>query len=110
MVRQAVQVGPGQGQRVTTYVRPGSTDPAFATLVFRDGKTGRRVISDVEIGNLLANKPPNALTSEDYQLVALGQPQGLMQIPTLPGLQRQQQRPGHGQPRPRGGRGHDLGR
>ncbi|WP_435021851.1 hypothetical protein TA3x_002592 [Tundrisphaera sp. TA3] len=86
VVRQPVQVGPGQGQRVTAYVRVGSTDPDFATLRFRDGKTGRRAVNDAAIGSLMGSKVPDALTAEDYLLVALGQPQGIKQIPTLPGF------------------------
>ena len=85
VVRQAVQVRAGQTQRVTTYVRPGSTDPDFATLRFRDGKTGRLAVSDLTIGSLMGSKLPASLTSEDFLLLALGQPQGLKQIPTLPG-------------------------
>ncbi len=85
-IRQVVQVAPGSTQRVTSYVRPGSMDPDFATLRFIDGKSGRRVANDVVMGNMLGNKPPEPLSQEDYQVLSLGRPAGIDIIPTLPGF------------------------
>ena len=85
VIRQAVQVTPGGTQRVTAYVRPGSMDPDFATLRFRDGQSGRLVAPDVVIGNVLGSKPPEPLSQEDYQLLSLGRPAGVDMIPSLPG-------------------------
>ncbi len=85
-IRQVVQVPPGTTQRVTSYVRPGSMDPDFATLRFIDGKSLRRVANDVVIGNELSSKPPEPLSQEDYQILSLGRPAGVDLIPTLPGF------------------------
>ena len=85
-IRQVVQVAPGATQRVTAYVRPGSQDPDFATLRFLDGKSLRRAAPDVVIGNALSSKPPEPLSQEDYQVLALGRPAGVELIPDLPGF------------------------
>ena len=88
-VRQAIQVAPGGTQRVTVYVRPGSLDTDFATLRFVDGKTGRQAVTPFVVGNAVAD--PNSplrlevLGQGDYQLVALGRPQGIESIPKQPG-------------------------
>ena len=85
VIRQSVQVAPGGTQRVTAYVRPGSLNSDFATLRFRDGKSGRAVAPDVVIGNVLGSKPPEPLSQDDYQLLSLGRPAGIDIIPSLPG-------------------------
>lgn len=91
--RQVVQVAPGQQQRVTAYVRTGSLDPDFATLRFVDGKSLRRAAPDVVVGNLLSAKPPEFLAQSDYQVVALGKPQGVEIIPGLAGFNAKGQNP-----------------
>ena len=85
VIRQPVQVAAGGTQRVTAYVRPGSMNSDFATLRFRDGKSGRAVAPDVVIGNVLGSKPPEPLSQDDYQLLSLGRPAGIDMIPSLPG-------------------------
>jgi hypothetical protein len=90
-IRQIVQVAPGATQRVTSYVRPGSLDPDFATLRFIDGKSLRRVANDVVVGTILSNKPPEPLSEEDYQILTLGRPSGIDMIPTLPGFNANKQ-------------------
>ena len=85
-IRQVVQVAPGATQRVTSYVRPGSMDADFATLRFIDGRSLRRAASDVVIGTMLGNKPPEPLAQEDYQILTLGRPVGVDMIPGLPGF------------------------
>ena len=85
-IRQVVQIQPGATSRVTSYVRPGSMDPDFATLRFIDGKSLRRVAPDVVVGNMLSAKPPEPLSQEDYQILSLGRPAGIDMIPTLPGF------------------------
>jgi hypothetical protein len=85
-IRQVVQVAPGTTQRVTSYVRPGSMDPDFATLRFIDGRSGRPATRDVVIGNMLSSKPPEPLSQEDYQVLSLGRPVGVDLIPNLPGF------------------------
>jgi hypothetical protein len=83
---QPVQVGPGRSQRVTAYVRTGSLDPDFAKLVFIDGKSGKKVIPDLVIGNFNSTKPPEPLAQDDYQVLAFGHPAGVELIPQLPGF------------------------
>jgi len=85
-IRQRVQVAPGATQRLTSYVRVGSMDSDFATLRFIDGKSFRKATNDVVIGNLLSAKPPESLSQEDYQVLTLGSPSGVDQIPGLPGF------------------------
>jgi hypothetical protein len=86
VMSQQVQVMPGATQRITTYTRPGSLDPDFATLRFIDGKSGRRATPDVVIGNMTGAKPPDPLAKDDYQLLALGHPSGVELISGLPGF------------------------
>ena len=88
-VRQVVQVGPGGTQRVTTYVRPGTLTSDFASLRFYDGKTGRMAVPEYSIGAITAS--PNSSKLEpigqgDYQLVTLGHPYGVEEIPRIPGF------------------------
>ena len=82
---QPVQVGPGATLRVTAYTRIGSRDHDFATLRFFNGQNGRRAINDINIGELMANRSPEPLPFDGYQVVRLGKPQGVELIPGLPG-------------------------
>ena len=87
-VRQAVQVGAGGTQRVTAYVRPGSLSSEFASLRFVDGKSGRQVIPPFEVGGIVSGPNPAKLDpigQGDYQLITLGHPSGVEEIPRLPG-------------------------
>jgi len=92
-IRQTVQVGPGGTQRVTAYVRPGSIDADFAMIRFVDGKTGRRAAPEVVIGTSMGSRPPDPLSQDDYQLLALGRPAGVELIPTLPGYNANRSNP-----------------
>ena len=88
-VHQAVQVAPGGTQRVVAYVRPGSLDPDFATIRFLDGKTGRAAAPEFVVGSAAtaadSTTRVDPIGQGDYQLVAVGHPQGVELIPKLPG-------------------------
>jgi hypothetical protein len=86
VMSQQIKLLPGATQRFTTYARPGSLDPDFATLQFIDGKTGRSAIPDIVIGNITGTKPPESLSEDDYQVLGLGNPSGIEGIAKLPGF------------------------
>lgn len=79
--RQAVDVPAGGNARFVTYARPGSRDPNFVIRLF--DPSGRRVGSPVD-GSALAQLSP--VQPDETLLLALGRPQGVEQVPKLPGF------------------------
>lgn len=80
-VRQAIDVGPGESQRFTTYTRPGTHDPDFGIRLY---DPTRRIRMPRVAGSSLARF--DALRADETLLLTLGKPQGVELIPTLPGF------------------------
>ncbi len=76
--RQVVDVGPRQGQRVTTYARPGSNNPDFTLRLY--DPSGRRRGEDVVASD---RSRLTELRPQEILLATLGDPQGVELIPSL---------------------------
>ena len=79
--RQPVDVAPGELARVVSYARPGSRDPNFLVRLYDE--RGRQKGQAVD-GSRLTQLGP--LLPEEMLLLTLGKPQGVEQIPGLPGF------------------------
>jgi hypothetical protein len=79
--RQRVEVPPRGSQRFVTYARPGSRDPEF-TIRLLDPR-GRRAAPDVQ-GATAAQLSP--IQADETLILTLGKPQGVDQVPRLPGF------------------------
>ncbi len=81
LVRQPIDIGANEGQRLTLYTRPGTVDPDFGIRLI-DPK--RRIRTPLISGASLAKF--DELRSDDSLILTLGKPQGVELIPTLPGF------------------------
>lgn len=83
-VRQRVDVGPGQVQGYVAYARPGGRGADFEVRFYDE--SGRRVGRDAVLAsNRLAF---DALLPGEELILALGNPQGVEQVSSLPGYGR----------------------
>ncbi len=80
--RQPVELGPGETTRVTAYARPGGRDTEF-TIRLLD-RQGRRLLEAPQ--SLTMPTAPNVIMPDEKLILTLGQPQGVDQLPTLPGF------------------------
>ena len=72
----------GETTRLTAYVRPGGRDAEFTIRVL-DGQ-GRRLLEAPQAVTMPV--PPEAIMSDEMVILTLGQPQGIDQVPHLPGF------------------------
>ena len=79
--RLKIDVAAGETQRVVTYARPGTRDPNFVLRLY--DQDGRRRGRDID-GSQLAQLSP--LGAEESLILTLGKPQGVDQVPALPGF------------------------
>ena len=69
-------------QRLQAFDEQRFSERLFAhdATLWKDDPRHREII-----GNALGSKPPEPLSQEDYQILSLGRPAGLENIPSLPG-------------------------
>ncbi|WP_406697747.1 hypothetical protein V5E97_02670 [Singulisphaera sp. Ch08] len=90
-VHQAIDLGPGESQRFTTYTRPGTVDPDFD---IRLSDPNQKLRMPRIAGTSLAKF--DAIHADETLVLTLGKPQGVDLIPTLPGFSVDQSTPDRG--------------
>ena len=80
--RQAINLAAGETTRLTAYARPGGRDAEFTIRVL-DGQ-GRRLLEAPQAVTMPV--PPETIMSDEMMILTLGQPQGIDQVPHLPGF------------------------
>jgi hypothetical protein len=89
--RQDVHIGAGDTARLPAYVRTGSYRGELSVrFVDREGK----VKGGVELDKLNPNNQPRPIFSDEVVVLALGKPQGVELLPSLPGLNGNRAAPG----------------
>jgi hypothetical protein len=81
--RQPIDLAAGASKRLTAYARPGGRDAEFTVRVLDD--QGRRLLEAPQAVTMPV--PPETILSDEIVILTLGQPQGLDQVPHLPGFE-----------------------
>lgn len=90
-VRQPIDLGPRETQRYTVYTRPGTNDPDFEIRLL---DASRRVRPIQVNGTSLARF--DHLPADVTLVLTIGNPQGVDQVPALPGFATDKNQADHG--------------